>query len=199
MFWFSWSMMRLRFGIALVVLGGMLAYFGYREFSLASTASAAPQDLTLEQLAARGPGGNPNVRLHDFTLGKDFIPYCEDGGSRWSAVYIPALPQSTDRKVGVPAKVIVLTNSVRNEDQLEGFRARATIQGLVSNDVIDLDPEDKEELAASYPGTDFNKCVIVHEGRQPTEGTTVLLMLGGGVGLALVGVMLLGSFFLRST
>jgi len=75
MFWYGYGFWRLRLGIAGLVLGGMLLFAGFREWQLGAAASAQPEDLTLEQLIARGPDGNPNVRLHDFQLGDPASPW----------------------------------------------------------------------------------------------------------------------------
>jgi hypothetical protein len=189
-------MLRLRFGIAFLVLGGMLAFFGWQEWQLSSSASATPQDMTVPALLARGPDGNPHVRLHDYVLGEQWEYWQTDDSNQWDTVYIPAFPQGGEHSAGA-AKVIVVTGHARTEEQLAAFRARGTLTGVVKT-AADLDEDQKKLMLADYPATDFSKSVIFQEGRQPMETGTLVLMLGGGVGLVLLGGVLLLSGFVRT-
>ena len=201
MFWFSGSFWRLRLGIIGLVLGGMLLFGGFREWQLGSGASAQPEDITLEALIARGPDGNPNVRIRDFTLGENYVYFTDDSNIYWTSVLIPAVPSSKGDQAAhvlVP-KVIVKTTHVPSEDKLDGLRARTQLQGLAINRIESLGSEEKEMLAKDYPGIDFAKCIIFEEGRQPSDGSMLFLMGGGGLALVLVGGWLLLYNFNRTT
>src|SRR5262245_45933377 len=72
-------------GIALVVMG-------YQEKGLAKASSAAPETMSLEKLIARGPAGNPNVILTDFSTCENFV--IEKKKGRWQAVWLPIVPKT---------------------------------------------------------------------------------------------------------
>jgi hypothetical protein len=186
MFWYSWGMLKFRLAIGLLAIGGMLLYFGYQEWRLSSASSAGPQDLTVEELLARGPEGNPHVRLKNFKLGEQWEYYQYEDANDWSCVYVPALPKGSNAASAGSAKVIVITNHARNEQEFATLRTRTTLTGTVVS-AKDLGADYKQLLAADYPGTDFDKSVLLQEGRQPSSQDTLLMMLGGGVGLLVVG------------
>jgi hypothetical protein len=111
-------------------------------------------------------------------------------------VYLPAFPQGGEHSAGA-AKVIVITNHAKNQEALDAFRTRATLTGVVKS-AADLGEDEKKLLLEDYPGTDFNKSLLLQEGRQPMASGTLVLMLGGGVGLVLLGGVLLLSGFVRT-
>jgi drug/metabolite transporter (DMT)-like permease len=194
MFAYTWSALNFRLAIGLLAIGGLLAYFGYQEWKLASASSAGPQDLTVEELLARGPDGNPHVRLKNFKLGEQWEYYQYEDANDWSCVYVPALPKGSNAAAAGAGKVIVVTNHARNEQEFATLRTRATLTGTVVS-AKDLGDDYKQPLAADYPGTDFDKSVLLQEGRQPSSQDTLVLMLGGGVGLVVGGGGLLAYSF----
>ncbi len=188
MYWYG-GFWRLRLGIAGLVLGGMLLFVGFHEWQLGSAASAQPEDLTLQQLIARGPQGNPNVRLRDFMLGDNFAYFTDDTGTYWKRVLVPAVPPTMGEQsahVLIP-KVIVKTTHVANEDQLDALHARTQLEGLVVNRIESLGKDERDLLIQDYPGIDFERCIIFEEGRKPSDGTMIFLMGCGGLALLLGG------------
>jgi hypothetical protein len=83
--------------------------------------------------------------------------------------------------------VIVKTKHAPNEDQLAALRARTQLDGLVVNRIEALDADERELLHQDYPGIDFDKCIILEEGRQPSDGAMLFLLGGGGLALLLGG------------
>ena len=201
MFWYGGMFWRLRLGIAGLVLGGMLLFGGFQEWRLGAAASTTPDDLTLEALIARGPDGNPNVRVSDFMLGDNYVYFTDDSGFRWDNVLIPAVPKSMGEQSAhvLNPQVIVKTAHVASEDDLDTLRSRTKMQGLVINRIEELGSDEKDLLRKDYPGLDFNKCLILEEGRQPSEFTKVFLMSGGGMALLFGGGWLLLYNFSRTT
>ena len=199
MFWYG-GFWRLRLGIAGLVLGGMLLFAGFREWQLGSAASAKPEDLTLEQLIARGPDGNPNVCVRDFVLGDNFAYFTSDSGTFWTRVLVPAVPNTMGEQsahVLIP-RVIVKSTHVANEDQLDALHARTQLQGLVVNRIEALGQDERDLLVQDYPGIDFDKCIILEEGRETSNGAMLFLMAGGGLALLLGGGGLLLYNFNRT-
>ncbi len=188
MFWYG-GFWRLRLGVAGLVLGGMLLFVGFHEWQLGSAASAQPEDLTLQQLIARGPQGNPNVRLRDFMLGDNFAYFTDDTGTYWKRVLVPAVPPTMGEQsahVLIP-KVIVKTTHVANENQLDALHARTQLEGLVVNRIESLGKDERDLLIQDYPGIDFERCIIFEVGRKPSDGTMIFLMGAGGLALLLGG------------
>ena len=199
MFWYG-GFWRLRLGVAGLVLGGMLLFAGLREWQLGSAASDQPEDVTLEALIARGPDGNPHVRVSDFVLGDNYVYFTDDTGTYWTSVLVPAVPNKMGDQAAhvlIP-QVIVKSTHASDEDHLNTLRARTRLQGLVVNRIEALGSEEREILAKDYPGIDFDKCIILEEGRQPSSGGMVFLMGGGGLALVVVGGWLLLYNFTRT-
>jgi len=200
MFWYG-GFWRLRLGIVGLVTGGMLLFAGAREWQLGSTASAQPDDVSLEELVARGPDAQPHVRVRDFVLGDNYVYFEDDTGSYWTDVLIPAVSSKMGDQAShvlIP-QVIVKTKHISNEDQLSALRARARLEGMVVNRIEALGSEEKDILAKDYPGINFDKCIILEEGREPSQGAMLFLMGGGGLALVLVGGWLLLYNFTRTS
>ncbi|HVS35299.1 MAG TPA: hypothetical protein VMS17_06925 [Gemmataceae bacterium] len=199
MFWYG-GFWRLRLGITGLVLGGMLLFFGFHEWQLGTAASAQPEDLTLEALIARGPNGNPNIRVRDFMLGDNFTYFTDDTGTYWTDVLVPAVPKTMGEQsahVLIP-KVIVRCKHVANEDQLDQLYGRTQLEGMVVNRIESLGSDEKNFLLKDYPDIDFDTCIILEEGRKPSNSAMLFLMGGGGLALLLGGGWLLLYNFNRT-
>ena len=186
MFGTGWAV---RLGIICLVVGCGLGYATYVEYSLGAYATKEPEQIRLQDLIARGPGGNPHVLLTDYELCDNFV-YETKGGSHWTGVWVPIVPRGAAgpgpgqglRPQRVQA--ILFSTRVSNEAELPQRCGGPRLQGLVTNRIMSLGSEERRLLAESYPGTDFSRCLIFQEGRQPSSLTTVAL-LGGGSALCL--------------
>ena len=56
---------------------------------------------------------------------------------------------------------------------------------LLTNGLVSLGSEERNLLSTSYPATDFDKCLIIQEGREPAGAGQQILMIGGGILLCL--------------
>jgi preprotein translocase subunit Sss1 len=66
------------------------------------------------------------------------------------------------------------------------------IQGLIINDVSSLNTEEKNLIKQEFPNIDFNKVLILEDGRKPTAtGAAVVAIIAGVgmLGLGIVGVL----------
>jgi hypothetical protein len=193
----------IRIGILCLVVGLGLGYATYVEYRLGAYATKEPEEIRLQDLIARGPEGNPHVLLTDFELCDNFVYETRGGtGSPWSSVWVPIVPRGAGgagpgqglRPQRVEA--ILFSGHVSDEAQLERRCAVPRLEGLVTNRIMSLGSEERKLLAGSYPGTDFSRCIIFQEGRQPASLTTVFL-LGGGSALCLAagaGLIAGGAF-----
>jgi hypothetical protein len=191
------------FGIGGLILGGILFYVGFGEKKLSDRASQAPEEISLENLIARGPSGNPNIILKDFVLCANLVYETKSSGSDWSKVWVPAVPTSAlppgQTNGGTPTSVraIIFTLNAPNEMALNQRCAVPKMRGLVTNGLVSLGSEEKSLLHQHYGATNFDTCLIIQEGREPAGVAKLFLMIGGGVLSTVVGLGLVGFGFVR--
>jgi hypothetical protein len=189
--------MRFLFGIGifLIVIGVILAVVGFQERGLAATASQTPEEISLKDLIARGPDGNPNIILTDFVLCDNYVYETRNGG--WQNAWVPAVPKENPNqgRGGKPTSVqaLIFTINARSEADLYQRCGSPKLRALVTNRIVKLGSQERDLLAKEYPGTDFSKCLIIQEGREPAGTTKLLLMIGGGSLAALLGLGLVGT------
>jgi hypothetical protein len=184
-----------RIGIGLMIVGGFLVVFGFREARLASGASAQPEQISLSALIARGPEGNPHIILTDFQLSDPYIVEQDKGKEKWNKVWVPVVPTGRRPNLGMgqlpgPGGMGIRTTnpqalvySLKCRDQAD-LNTRVNVpqlQGMVINRIEGLDSDAKRLLQQDFPATDFTRCLIIQEGRQPTSAMISTLMLVGGV------------------
>jgi hypothetical protein len=198
---------RFRIAIVLFVFGAMSIGWGVYEAMLASGASAKPEEIALKDLIARGPDKNNNIILKDFQLSDNFVhEYDEKLGpnSSWTKVWIPAYvpggappaqqrpgafpfnPQPQPQPAG-PIQAIIYSTHVHNEADIQTRCAVPRLRAMVTNRIQSLGSEEKKLLQQSYPGTNFDKCLIIEEGREPASAGFLLLLFGGGLLLIVAG------------
>ncbi len=84
--------------IAMIVVGGLMIYWGYQEMSLASKTEATAQTITCQDLSDSGPGDNANVQMSEFLLCTMSYVYEGVGNSdtTYKTVWVPAVPLNGD-------------------------------------------------------------------------------------------------------
>lgn len=197
--------------IALLVIGCMVAYFGFREFQLGQAASPNAKHISCAELGSKGPGDNAHVLLENHVLCQSGFVYESKNGNaseRWTTIWIPAVPidgeyvqeikrlmeVSNGKRAGslpLPKDVHVLIKSKRVHDQsdLDRLDNQDTIQGVVINKIDSIGSQEKKLLSEQYPGIDFDKCWIIEHGREPSGPAKSFGMMGGGAALAGLGVL----------
>lgn len=191
-----------RIGIVLAVLGIVLGVFGINEWRLSSVSSATPEKISLQNLIARGPEGNANIVLTNYQLGDKFLYITGKRSSSWSKVYNPVFPAAgppipgRNPIAGGSLQALVLTTRAKNEGELHSRIDKQELPAMVINKISSLGSDDKRLLEQHYPGTNFDRVLIIEEGRTPSGGAlmaisligAVILVLGGA-GLILLAVM----------
>jgi hypothetical protein len=181
-------------GIVLIVIGIILAVVGFQEKNLASGASGTPEEITLKDLIARGPEGNPNIILTDFVLCDNYV--FKTRNNVWENAWVPAIPRqdATQNRGGKPSnvKALIFTLNARSQNDLYQRCEQPKLRALVTNKMVSLGNQERALLTKEYPGTDFSKCLIIQEGREPAGPLKLILMIGGGGLLALFGLGLIG-------
>jgi hypothetical protein len=182
------------FGGLAVVVGVALISISFQERGLAETASKTPEGITLKELIARGPDGNPNIVLKDFMVCQNYV--FESRGTVWQRAWVPVVPVVAAGKGGERPnrpdviRAVIYSSEARSEDDLYRRCEQPKLRGLVTNRIAALGSRERNLLEKEYPGTDFTKCLIIHESRELSGSSKVMGMLvGGGAGI-LIGVIL---------
>ena len=175
----------LTIGIGGPVLGGLFAWYGFKERAVASESSPTPETMTLNQLIARGPEGNANVVVTDFTLIRDHA--VERGRrNRWSGAWVPIVPK--DAAPGTVPKVFVYTTEGRSPEEVYQQVSGPQLAGLVINKIKTPKGSVEDHFEERYPQVDFDTAIYIEEGRTPSSETTAMLMILGGIAAAVIGV-----------
>ena len=198
-------MIRLAIGAFIVSL--VMFYMAQKEWTLAAGASDQPEEMTLAALIQRGPEGNPHVTISDFDSAGEFV-YAQKRGT-WTKVWIPIAPliklelPPEGKLPKLPAKptavqALIYSTRVNNEKEADKVALQEKIQGMVINLIESLGYKEKELLQQSYPGTDFNRCIIFELDRKP-GGSTAIIYVGIAVAAIVVGVVVLFVRFRSSS
>jgi hypothetical protein len=194
-----------RFGIFALAAAGGLGYLTYIEGTMALQSSAKPETISLKNLIARGPDGNAHIILTDFALCDNMVHQTNDNNQNvWTHVWIPVVPIDEfhpDVKVPVTprsVKALIFSTNIRNAVEVETRLNKPSIQGMVTNRISSLESKIRALLQQSYPDTDFDKCLIIQEGRTPSSAGLVFLTGAGALLALLVALALfLGAWFRR--
>src|SRR5262245_20731847 len=121
---------RLLFGVALILIGIVVAWIGLNERDVAAMSTQAPEEISLEKLLARGPIGNPNIILTDFSLCRDIVYHLHQ-----PRVWIPIVPGDIDDFPERLALVhaLLVSNNVQNQEELRLRCAKPKLPALVAN------------------------------------------------------------------
>jgi len=181
----------MRVALFLLIIGGVFLYLGFQEMRLSSTAQASPEEITLKKLIERGVQGNPHVILSDFVLCNNIVYSSRSG--RWTKVWVPIVsPEDAkvDAAQGVRAdniQALLCSSKVGNAQELETRLNQPKLQALVINKIASIGSKERDLLKPTYPSIDFDKCLIIEEGREPAGRLKLLAMLGGGGAAFLAG------------
>jgi hypothetical protein len=107
--------------------------------------------------------------------------------------------QQTDGKVPPLSQCVVLVKTTRrfttvgevNSIAKSGIRQEPAIEGLVVNDISSLTADEKALIQKKIPNIDFNKVLILEEGREPSSARSIFVRVA--IGLALIGLGVLGG------
>ena len=192
----------IRIALALIVLGVMFIYFGWKERSVAVKASQSPERIALAELLKRGADGNPNIILTDFVPCENYV--YEEDKSRWTGAWVPVVPAEGNHPRELHAgpvgdvRALIFTTMAGNEGELYRRCGKRELPALVVNNIVSLKSEYRDLLQQRYPGSNFDKCLIIQEGREPASDTKLWAMLGGGAAATILGLCLAGVFAIRA-
>jgi hypothetical protein len=190
--------------VFLIVGGGILIFIGQREWRLASRSKPIPQQITLANLMANGPGDNIHLDLFDCRLLPEHSVIEKEGTKgtnqdhwRWKYAWIPAVPL---QQVGQPnilqIKVVIGTKDCTNDNELINFCRQTKFQGIIVNSTDSLKSKEVQLLNDGLPGVDVASCYLFRAGQHPVSGGIQALLLGGGTLLLIAGLVPV-AFYLK--
>jgi hypothetical protein len=86
----------------------------------------------------------------------------------------------------------MFTTKAKNHADLHQRCGQQGVRALVTNRIVSLGREERELLQQQYPGTDFDRCLIVQEGREPASAAKYMAMIVGGIASTLIGLGMVG-------
>jgi len=198
-----------RIKIAMIVLGGVLGFFGIQEFRVSSGTSSEPQHVELAQLEKGDIPKNTHLQIgsHYAVYGATIYEYEQSKyeassgpspSSKLTMCYYPiislnhpfveAMENDEDFEFGQLA-VLVKTKRFKKFGAIPDvlMTEENAVQGLVINTVDSLDREEEKLLKQRFPRIDVDNVLILQEGRKPTSLFASGGMILGGLALILVG------------
>ena len=178
----------------LIVGGILLTVLGLHEVLIARVWKAQPHEMTCEELARQGPGGNAHLRLVDFALAVDGAVHEDAPDGTWRSVWVPAFPMD---EAAAPEhdptifRVLVRSRRLKDREALDRLADAATLDGFVVNDVETLGSHELRRLEDAYPHTQIDRCWILDHGRKPMSSITAEVLVFGGLVLFGLGFWLL--------
>lgn len=162
-------LLRYRFMLVTVIGAGACSFFGLQEFNLSARSSREPEEISLRELIRRGPEGNPNIILKDFTILDDFFGKKKLTG-RWTKVWVPIVPSDADEDLsGKPAAIraFLFSETPGNDNEIRNRFNRPKVRGMVNPDADRPGIIGSVLISTSYPGTNPSTCIIIEEGKEP--------------------------------
>src|SRR5205814_1136754 len=137
--------------------------------------------------------GNPHVEVKEFALAENFVTEVEGRNQdQFQKVWLPVIPLPPGQPRGDFApgggaiKAIIKSSSVKNQAAVAQLAGTASIKGMIINKIEKLSGEERNLLAQKYPGTDFDRCLIIQHNRTPHSAEFRMWLLAGGA-VVLVG------------
>ncbi|GAA4426949.1 hypothetical protein [Bremerella cremea] len=186
-------MANLRF--VLLLLGVMLCFNSWREFSLYSTGTSEPETVQLEALGSNEDISNIHLTVTDFIFADEYVFEEEEDTGKVTRAWIPLLLEGDMQELKQPKYPVVarVSGLKGNEQKLQSVFQRHQLTGVVVSNIAGLKSDEKQLMSTIVPGSDLSKAVIFDVDRSfPTAGSIAGFFFGG---LALVGVFVWWQFF----
>jgi hypothetical protein len=175
--------MRYRLMIFLLCFAGLCAFFAVSETYLAVHSSSEAEQISLRELIARGPGGNRNVILTDFSIVDEYaVVEKKRFSGKWTKVWVPLIPADTPAGAEpIELHAVIFSDKVENARQFQERFDRPQLHGLI-------DPQSAEPgLTATimwkskFPRLDLEKCIVIVEGKSPASALKLALLWMGSL------------------
>jgi hypothetical protein len=202
-------------GVVALAAGVIAAYLLPDQWQTATALALEPQQITLDELAEKGPGGNPHVVVTHYVCGSGYVSetMVRKGAPRpgptenaYGKAWIPLFPKSATGNLEEPepkrfAILLETSPTVASTQEFHMLSRKQSMEGLVVPfSHRRLSSQIRDGLAANYPETDFGKCLVLvqyepHEKEDPRFFANALAVIAGsgfliGLVMLLLGLML---------
>ncbi len=175
--------MRLRYVLMVfpLMLAGLCAMFGVREYVLAAHSSQQPEEISLRDLIKRGPQGNPNIILKDFSIFEDYV--YEKRFGEWKRVWVPIVPAGGDDLVSskLAIRAFLYSEELRSDKEVRQRFGKPKLRCMINPEAPKPGIIGSMLIAKSYPGTNSEHCIIIEEGKEPASPLKLSLYATGVV------------------
>ena len=169
---------------------GATLYSGFNVW-LRLNGTTEPQAVTLEELGKSDGTNNVHLTISKFKIGPGVFHEVNKDG-RWSRVWLPLLTPSGE---WTSRRVVAWSNAVSNDAELKTLLERRVLTGVVSNGMQSLGPNQRDQLAGTYPGVDLNGAIAFKiDGAFPSVLLAYPIAITGVVLLTVVVGLLFGLF-----
>jgi hypothetical protein len=174
-----------------------------------SVVSSEPEEMSLQVLIARGPSGNPHVRITQFRADAHYVVQLRQRTSRGlgqgpevaEVAFIPIMPilpdtdrvQNADPTATSRLHAVIRCLPKKGALSVDNWENKSVLHGTVSSDAT-LPLDSQKLLAKHYPKTEFSRVLIIDEGHTPVAPASVgyvLLIVGGGMFLLSITICVL--------
>ena len=164
--------MLIRYRLMLGTVIGALAclYFGGEEYGLSARSSKEPEEISVRDLIRRGPAGNPNIILKDFSIFEGYVYQKKMISGRWTKVWVPIVPKDDDQADGdqkAAIHVFLYSEDVANEAEARRRFSKPKLRGLINEEAPRPGIIGSIMIENRYPGTKSEKCILIVEGKEP--------------------------------
>ena len=85
--------------------------------------------------------------------------------------------------------VLIKTEKFKTVGEIPAYiDSKKNMKGLIINSISSLNDDERKLIKESFPKVNFNKLVIIEEGREPCSITNSFTMMGGGVLIIFIGM-----------
>lgn len=162
-------------GVVLLGTGGFFAYVGW-------SADVVPQEVTLRDVLANGPGKNRHLAVSDYRLASQYLT---TGATVWLNMTPSNLEMSSEEEstVNKYERVMVISHS----GAVDRLFQEGTLRGVVRS----LSAHEEKLLSKRGSGeADYSRYLVIMEGREPASRLEIAIYCGVGLVLLALGAFL---------
>jgi hypothetical protein len=172
-----------RINAILVVVGGVLIFFGIQETRLSSMAKDEPTQMTLQELIDNGSPDNIYLTLTDVNcILNEIVLYSDEGpGGRITKVDRAWIPATTPGGGMGDVKLIIKCTKASTENEVAGVASQNTFTGMIINQIDSINKAERDLLTENMAAANLDAAYIFHERRTPSGTGLVILFYVGGL------------------
>ncbi len=163
-------LVRYRLMLATAIGAAACLYFGGEEFVLSARSSNEPEEISVRDLIRRGPDGNPNVILKDFSIFEGYVYQQKLISRRWTKVWVPIVPNDDDETNANQESAIhvfLYSEDIANDREARQRFGKPRLRGLINQQAPKPGIIGSVLIEKRYPGTQPSQCIIIVEGKEP--------------------------------